>query len=86
MACSRHNEDLLLTDDEIDSITDADTNSLFDSSDDETDITSDADTDSLSEINDDKDDDASLFGDEEQHPPKLYFTTAAKLDVRRLRQ
>jgi hypothetical protein len=85
MAWSRHNEDLPSTDDETDSTTDADTDSLFDGSDDdETDITSGADTDSLSEI-DDSDDDASLFDDEVRHPPEHYLTAAANLNVQRLR-
>jgi hypothetical protein len=87
MAWSRHNEDLPSTDDENDSTTDADTDSLFDSSDDdETDITSGADTDSPSEIDDDTDDDASLFDDEVRHPPEHYLIAAANLDVKRLRQ
>jgi uncharacterized alpha/beta hydrolase family protein len=45
MARSQHNKDLLPTVDEINSATDAGTDSLFDSSDDETEITGDADTD-----------------------------------------
>jgi hypothetical protein len=82
MAWSRHNRDLLPTDDETDSTTDADTDSLFDSSnDDETDITSDADTDSLSEIDDDTNENVLLFYDKEQHPLEHYLTAAAKLNV-----
>ena len=59
MAWSRYNEDLVPVDDETDSTTDAETDSLFYSSDNETDLTSDAN------IDDDANDDASLFDDEE---------------------
>jgi hypothetical protein len=48
MAPSPRNEDLLPTDDETDSTSNGDIDSLFNSSGDEMDIASDADTDSLS--------------------------------------
>jgi hypothetical protein len=72
----------LSTDDETDSTTDANPDGLFDSSDDdETDITSGANTDSPEGLNDGTDDNAYLFGNEEQQPPEHYFDTAVKLDV-----
>lgn len=67
------------SDEEIDIITDDDNDSFPDESGNETDITTDY-------SNDDTDDDASLFDDEERHPPEYYLHEAANLDVQRLRQ
>ena len=73
-------------DDKTDSRTDADIDSLFDSSDDyEMDVMGIADMDSPLEIDDDTDDDASLFDDEVWYPPEYYLTGAANLNVNRLR-
>jgi len=62
MAWTRYSRDLLPTNDQTDSITDNDIESLFDGSDNkETDIISDANT----EINNNTDDNILLFEDEE---------------------
>ncbi|PMD65278.1 uncharacterized protein K444DRAFT_607840 [Hyaloscypha bicolor E] len=90
MAWSRHNKDLPSTDNETESTTDADTDSLFDRSnddddDDETDITSGANTDSLSEIDNDIDDNVLLFNNKVWYPPEHYLTIAVNLNIQRLR-
>jgi hypothetical protein len=83
-----HNEDSLPVDDESDSASDFDTDSLFDDSDDEADTASDTDLENpLEEVNNNTDDDDDdLFDDEVRHPPEYYLTTEANLDVGRLRQ
>lgn len=80
-------DEYMSSDDEADRTTDDDNDSLFDESGDETDITIDSEIDSFSEnSNDDTDDEASLFDDEEVHPPEYYLNGAANLDPQRLRQ
>lgn len=82
-----HNHDDLLTDEDVDSISDSDLGSRFESSDDEVDARSDTDSeDSLQRIGHNIDDDDELFEGEVRHPPSHYLTAAANLDVARLRQ
>ena len=82
-----HNEDGLPTDDDFDSTSDSDLDSLFDSSD-EADTASDTDSESpLEEVgNNTDDDDDDLFDGEVRHPPEYYIAASANLDVGRLRQ
>jgi hypothetical protein len=81
MTWSRHDKDRP-TDNETESMTDADTYSLFNRSDDgETEITSTADTNSPSEIDDVIDNNISLFDNEVRHPPKHYLNKVANLEV-----
>ena len=75
MAPSPHNEDLLPTDDETDSTSDADTDSLYDSSGDETDITRDADTATCQRLTTSQTL-IHLPDDEDQHPPEYYLSSA----------
>jgi hypothetical protein len=83
----QHDEAYLPIDDESDSTSDSDTDSLFDSSDDEADTASDTDGDqSLEEVDSNADDTNDLFDDEVRHPPKYYIAASANLDVGRLRQ
>ena len=84
----RHDEDYLSIDEEPDSTSDSDTDSLFDGSDDKADTASDTDLESLLEEvnNNTDDDDDDLFDDEVRHPPEYYLTAEANLDVGRLRQ
>lgn len=60
----RHDEDCIPIDDESDSASDSDTDSLFDGSDDEADTASDPDLESPLEVNSIIDDDNDLFDDE----------------------
>jgi hypothetical protein len=86
MAWLQYNEDLPSTDNENDSTTDTDTDSLFDSSNDnETDITSGTDTDSPSEINDNTDDNISLFNNKVRYPPEYYLIAVVNLNIEQLR-
>jgi hypothetical protein len=56
-------------------------------SDDESDSSTDVDSDIFSDRSDeDTDDEASLFDEEEQHPPEYYLAESASLDASRLRQ
>lgn len=83
MGRSRQNEDMP-TDDESDSTTVVNSDTF---SDDETDSTTEVDSDIFSDhSDDDTDDEASLFNDEERHPPEYYLVESASLDVSRLRQ
>jgi hypothetical protein len=85
MTRSRQNEDFLPTDDETDSTTDGEIDSLFDKSDIGTDDTND--TEILSDESDgDTDGEAWLSGNEEQRPPEYYLAEASNLDLKRLRQ
>jgi hypothetical protein len=81
----RHDEDYLPIDDESDSTSDSDTDSLFDGIDDEADTASDTDLEEV-DSNTDDDDDDDLFDDEVRHPPEYYIAASANLDVGRLRQ
>ncbi|KAH8585358.1 hypothetical protein B0O99DRAFT_679450, partial [Bisporella sp. PMI_857] len=86
MRQSRYDEDYPLINNESDSASDSDTDSLFDSSDNEVDTASDTDSEaSLEEIDSDTNND-DLFDDEVRHPPEYYLAASANLDVGRLRQ
>ena len=77
----RHDKDTLHINDESDSTSDSDTDSLFDSNGDEADTASDTDLDShLEGVDSNTKDDDDLFDDEVRH------AAAANLDVGRLRQ
>ena len=85
MTLSQHDKYIVPTDDESDSTTDDETESLFDESDDDTDNTDD--TEILSSDSDsDTDDEACLSDDEGPRPPEYYLAEAASLDVKRQRQ
>lgn len=82
MAWSQHNKKFLPIDDEADSTTGSDTDSLFEKSDDDTD-----NTEILSdECGNDSDNESCLSEDEEQRPPEYYLAESENLDVQRLRQ
>jgi hypothetical protein len=99
MRRSRQDEDVLM-DHETDSTTvvnsdtlpagESDSTTVVNSdtfSDDESDSTTGVDSVTFSNNgDDDTDDEASLFGDEEQRPPEYYLAESAGLDVSRLRQ
>jgi hypothetical protein len=72
-------------DDDYDSISDSDPNSLFDNSI-EPDTASDNESESVLEELDEKSDDDELFDDEVRRPPEYYIAASASLDVGRLRQ
>jgi len=83
----QHDEDYLPINNESDSTSDFDTDSLFDSSDNETDTASNTDLDSpLEEVNSNTDNNDDLFDDEARHPPEYYLAASANLNVGRLRQ
>jgi hypothetical protein len=74
----------MFTDDESDGTTLVNPDAF---SDDETDSSTDGDSDIFSDRSHDDDiDEASLFGDEEEHPPEYYLAESASLDASRLRQ
>jgi hypothetical protein len=78
-------ENYLPLDDEFDSTSDSDIDSLFDSSDDEASTASEPDVEwSLEEVDSDADGDDDLFEGEVRHLPEHYIATAANLDIRRL--
>jgi hypothetical protein len=83
MGRPRQAEDML-TDEESDCTTVVNSGTFPD---DETDSTTDVDSDIFSDRSDhDTDDEASLFDEEELHPPEHYLVESASLDVLRLRQ
>ena len=83
----RCDKDYLPIDDESDSTSDSETDSLFDSSENEVGTTSDTDLESLlEELDSNTDDEDDLFDDEVRHPPEYYIAAEANLDVGRLRQ
>ena len=83
----RYGKTPVVIDDESDSTTDSDLDSLFDGSDDEADAASDTDLESLlEEVDSNTDDDDDLFDDEVRYPPEYYLAASANLDVGRLRQ
>jgi hypothetical protein len=83
----RHDKDYLSINNESDSTSNFDTDSLFDSSDDKADTASNTNLDSpLEEVNSNTNDDDDLFDDKVQHLPKYYLAASANLDVGRLWQ
>ena len=85
MTRSRHDKDLPPTDDESNSTTDNETDSLFDESDDNTDDIDD--TEVLSNKSDSNtDSEACLSDDKGPRPLEYYLAEAVSLDVKRLRQ
>ena len=80
-----NDEEYLHIDDDSDSTSNSDADSLFDRSDNE--VTSDTDSESLLEVDNNTDnDDDDLFDGEVRHPPEYYLAASANLDVGRLRQ
>lgn len=84
MTLPRHDNNLLLTDDESDRTTDDGTDSLFDESDNDTDNIEDIEILS-NESDSDTDDEACLSDDEGPRPLEHYLAEVASLDVKRLR-
>ena len=83
----RDEEGYLSMNDDSDSSSDSDIESLFDDDDNEVDTTSNTDLDSsLEEADSDTDVDDDLFEDEVRHPPEYYLAAETNLDVGRLRQ
>jgi hypothetical protein len=82
-----NDKDYLLIDNESDSTSDSDTDSLFDNSNNKANTVSDTNLDSLlEEVNSNTNNNDDLFNDEVRHLLKYYFAALANLDVGRLWQ